>query len=346
MQNLIFITFDGIQNSVFSGQVIQPLIKRINQNPELKVFIISFEKNYLPQEVISKYIPVNKNLFFLYYRRLPILGKISLYPCIYNLKNFLKKFNSYDLITRGPIAGWVANKAITKECKSFTLQARGLLTEEYQFTHLPQKNILKNIWHTWRKNSLYKIENEAYNIPGILIKSVSYALSEYLIKTYNLNPSNIILELTDIPESITLEQKQEWRLAIRKNLNIANTAQIYCYNGSVKAWQCPELVIEFFKNQLKKEKNIFLLVLSQDKDLFEKLLKKQNINNYLVLTVSHNEIYKYLCASDYGLIFRKSRHIVNWISRPVKAMEYKAVGLKIIHNNTVKWLIEASKAIY
>ncbi|MDR3646668.1 MAG: hypothetical protein P4L22_03950 [Candidatus Babeliales bacterium] len=341
MKKLIFVTYDGIQNSVFSGQVIQPLLKRIYNNPELKVYIVSFEKNTLSHDIITKFIPQNKNLVFVNFRRLPVLGKISLYPSVYYLKKFLKQFDNYEIISRGPLAGWVADKALNQNCIKHILQARGLLAEEYEFSHLPGKNIFKHVWHTWRKNFLFKIEKEAYTNKNCTIKPVSSALADYLIETYKADPNKIIIEKDDIPELISQEQKNEWRVLSRKKLNISPMTQIYCYNGAVKAWQCPDLVINYFQTKLEHEQNIFLLILSQDKEEFEKMIARHaNIKNYLVLSVKHEDIYKYLCAADYGLIFRKSNHIVNWVSRPVKAMEYKAAGLKIIHNNTVKWLNE------
>ena len=64
-----------------------------------------------------------------------------------------------------------------------------------------------------------------------------------------------------------------------------------------------------------------------------------NKQNYIIKTVAYSEIYKYLSAADYGIIFREI-NVLNWISRPTKALEYEAVGLKIIHNNTVKWLVD------
>lgn len=350
MKNLIFVTYDGIQNSVFSGQVVEPLLKKINNDPTLKVYIVSFEKNHLSKETINQYIPIHKNLNFIYYRRLPVLGKLSLYPSIYCLNKIIKQCNNYEIVARGPIAGWIVMKSINQKCLNYTLQARGLLTQEYSFSHLPQKNIFKHFLHTWRRNQLYKIEYEAYTSRyegqntsrdiNFSIKSVSNALTDYLVKAFDVNYDKITLELDDIPESIPNEQKMKWRQISRNKLNIAENTPIFCYNGAVKAWQCPELVIEYFQNQLIDNPNSFLLILSQDKNQFEIMCKNKNLTNYKVLSIAHKEVYQYLCASDYGLIFRKTNHIINWISRPVKAMEYKSAGLKIIHNNTVDWLIK------
>ncbi len=74
---------------------------------------------------------------------------------------------------------------------------------------------------------------------------------------------------------------------------------------------------------------------------FCNFLIKEKINSkfYQILNIQHSEIYKYLSACDTGLIFRK-KDVVSWVSRPVKAMEYKSVGMNIVHNNTVKWLID------
>jgi len=82
-----------------------------------------------------------------------------------------------------------------------------------------------------------------------------------------------------------------------------------------------------------------LLILTFDVDRFKNKLKEiLPINSYVVLNVAHEKIYEFLAAADYGIVFRE-KNIISWASRPVKAMEYQAVGLKIIHNNTVEWLV-------
>jgi hypothetical protein len=145
----------------------------------------------------------------------------------------------------------------------------------------------------------------------------------------------------DIPKKISGENIQAWRKQIRKELNIDNQTTVYCYNGSLKPWQCPLETISYFKEELKINNHCFLLVLSQDKSAFENLLKNENIesHHYAILSVPHREIYKYLAASDRGIIFRE-KNIINWVSRPTKILEYQAVGLPIVHNNTIALLQE------
>lgn len=116
---------------------------------------------------------------------------------------------------------------------------------------------------------------------------------------------------------------------------------VYCYNGSGKTWQCPQESILFFKQELEKNKNVFLLILSQDKEIFNHFVSHHQLpqHSYHIMHVPHHEVIHYLSACDTGILLRKP-HLVNWVSRPTKALEYQAAGLTIVHNNTVAWLCE------
>ena len=64
-----------------------------------------------------------------------------------------------------------------------------------------------------------------------------------------------------------------------------------------------------------------------------KNLKSENV----VLEEIADDVIKYLCAADAGILLRK-KDVVNWVARPTKILEYRAAGLKIIHNDTVAML--------
>jgi hypothetical protein len=42
------------------------------------------------------------------------------------------------------------------------------------------------------------------------------------------------------------------------------------------------------------------------------------------------------------MIMREA-NIVNWTSRPIKAIEYLKAGLEIIHNGTIQWIVRREK---
>lgn len=332
----IFVIHDGIENSVFPGQVLQPLREKLFKNPDLQILLITFERGKPSLEFLKCISGLRIKLF----KKYIFLGRLSLHPAVWQLKNVLKKYKNFTITARGPMAGWICLKALGKKTENvLTVQARGLLAEEYKFVHPKTKNFLNNLIHTIRAYQYKSIEKKVYGSKNIQIEAVSHALCNFLQKKFDTQKNQITIACNDIPQKFQPAQIASWKKQTRKNLNICLEIEVYCFNGSIKPWQCPELVIDFFKTKLQKKSNIFLLVLTQNKQEFQKLLLASEIpeKKFLVLTVSHKKIYTYLAACDVGLIFRK-QHIVNWVSRPTKVLEYQTVGLEIVHNRTVEWV--------
>jgi len=343
---LIFVVYDGINNSIFDGQVLQPLIKHKKNNPEQEIIIISFEKKIPSQEHLRQRIP-KSIATIICFKKLPFLGLLSLLPAIFTFKNYLKTLKSYSIMARGPLAGYVSLKALNAhQCLNFIIQIRGLLTAEYSYEHANEQNIFKKKWHQWRMSIFGDLEKKLYitthkkSLP-IHFQAVSDALKEHVITYYQTSPALISLAQHDIPHHIPKEKVLEWRGATRTELEIPQQAHVYCYNGSLKPWQCPEKTIEFFKNELEKNAQSYLLILTHDVVGFQHLLQRACVpeESYTIMTVEHVDMYHYLAACDAGIIFREE-HVINWTSRPTKILEYQAVGLPIIHNNTIAMLME------
>ncbi len=337
---LFFVIYDSILNSVFVSQVLTPLIAIKNQNSSIDIEIISFEQNTKRAYTYARSLHIPITLTIL--KRLPFLGTTSLLPAAYYLRCLLNTALSYDIIARGPLAGFICTHAVNPSlCTSLTVQARGLLAQEYLFTHA-QKNIFRSL----RAYQYHHLEELIYGTYAqypqkfsFTIEAVSIALKKYLIQTFNTPSHSISIAQHDIPLTINDCDKKKWKDTIRTELGIPQDAYVYCYNGSAKSWQGTQEVVSYFAAQAQGNHNAYLLILSQDYHEFTKLLASytQHKKRHLILQVPHEDIYKYLCAADAGLLFR-SPHIVNWVSRPTKALEYHAAGLDIIHNNTVHYL--------
>lgn len=335
MNTHIFILYDGIQNSVFESQVLQPLLQQKNEYD--KTILISFESH---PNALKKYVPKDPGIEIILLKKIPFLGSISLYYAAKQLKKILSAYHDYHITARGPLAGFICLHT-TKIFLTCTIQIRGLLAQEYLYAKKDDNNPLKKIIYQFRVNQMHTVEKKVLNTnkPNVFFESVSSALKEYLINTFGAQPNKITIAKKDIPQTICIEQKNKWRTAIRAELTIKKEAQVFCYNGSAKPWQCPQKVVSFFKQEYEKNNNSFLLLLTQDKKIFAQLLQEKNMpkDAYTIKTVPHTDIYIYLSACDTGLLFR-DQHIINWVSRPTKILEYRAVGLKIIHNNTVGML--------
>lgn len=329
---VIMLIADGIHNSVFVSQVLEPLIKRAGKRP---FALISFERP-MPITVPSELHELDCELILL--PRLPFATTISLLPSLMRLKKALKQFDQYELIARGPFAGWLALHAINEQCTALTIQARGLVAEEYKMTQGSASLITSFLSHQF-----LQLERAVYATKkaNVTIEAVSEAMRDYLCSTFNADRSRITIAHIDKPEDITPEQRAAWRTQIRAELNIPKDAHVWCYNGSAKAWQCPEETVDFLAKKLADHQKEFALILTPDVQIFEELFEKLAVDNlrYRILKVAPRETFKYLAAADAGIVFRAASP-VNWVSRPTKVLEYRALGLEVVHNNTVAWLNE------
>jgi hypothetical protein len=361
-KQLTFIIYDGIQNSVFESQVLLPLLSLIEQTPNLEATLVSFEKQRPSNQLLTSRIPAHDRLHLVLCRRLPFFGSWSLRLAVFQLQRLLKFIPCNHIITRGPLAGQVALTALNQLARrhperlrtestikfpEVTIQARGLCAEEHRYTLKGQQlSWFARLKNKFIYNSLKKIEWQAYrnkratDYPNqVTIEAVSTALKDYLVATFRADPSKITIATRDIPKATAPAQVARWRIEVRQELGIPLTAVVYCYSGSFKAWQCARQTVAAFAYEYSRNKQCFMLVLTPDKEPFIAELERYKIPpaNYRVITVRPADLYRYLSAGDYGMLLRE-RDVINWVSRPTKMLEYQAVGLKIVHNNTIAWL--------
>lgn len=346
----IVVLYDGITNSVFQSQVLEPILQEHRANPARITLLISFESTAWSTEKIQQYIS-HAQITVIILKKLPFIGTVSLRHAARQLKKFLAHQQRYTLRARGPLAGWICQQAATINCSDLTIQARGLLTQEYLFTHQSYW-WLKKIVHTIRAQQFFALEYAVYSSATTHtitthIEAVSPALKQYLIATFDAPAHTISVATHDLPAPIAPEQRMQWRTETRAELHIAPTSYVYCYNGSAKPWQCPQETIDYFVSQLHAQADSMLLVLTQDVDFFTQLLRTNNVDqkNYRVLQVPHQKIYRYLAAADTGILIREHQ-VINWTSRPTKALEYEALGLAIHHNQTIAWLTDPDARVH
>ena len=336
MKHLVVILYDGIENSVFAGQVLQPLVQKLEIDENIQVHLISFERRPGLFEKYKQPGFLHERLRVTILKKYPFIGSINLWHATRHLEKVLSPLGSYECIARGPIAGAIALRVVPAE-RPLIIQARGLLAEEY--TYMRGSSLI----HRMRAQQFRTLEKDVYSTAreNVTIEAVSSALKNYLIKKYGTRTDRITVAQHDIPQQIKAAIATTWKQEVRTELKIPADAHVYCYSGSSKPWQCPDMVVHFFQEKFKKEPNTFLLILTQDTQEFKTLLGKAGIPEklYHIATVAHHEVYRYLSACNTGLIFRKN-HMVNWVARPTKVLEYRAAGLDIVHNNTVAYLTE------
>jgi len=372
---LLVVIYDGMTNSVFQSQVLAPLLDRMRQDQSLAITLISFERALISPLALERIVPQATGITVHQYRRPPFLGTLSLLLGGWQLGTLLKK-TAYDtILARGPLAGWLVQWALERLEKkpALTVQARGLGGEEYRYAHLRGEQALMKRWyHTWRYTMLKQIEaavygaqkghqdiqmlddggkgarpEEATKWPSrristpVSIEAVSPALREYLVRHFHAHPEAVYIAQRDLIAPVDKQQAAAWRERIRAQLDIPATAYVYCYSGSYKPWQCTAQTLQFFADQYVVDSAKMLLVLSGDHQAFTQELIRLQLPPacYRVLGVPAKDLLTYLAAADAGFLFREP-DVMNWVSRPTKLLEYQAVGLEVVHNSTIAWLVD------
>lgn len=325
----ITIIYDSIANPVFKSQVIEPLLNKMSKEAANAYHLISFEKDLLE-------VPQYDHLSITCYKRYCYINNWSLWPAIKQVKQYTKTFASYSITARGPFAGYIALHAQDNRCKKLVIQARGLATEEYAYIH-PECSWFDRL----RIQSLHHLEKKVYSThqKNLIIEAVSPALKNYLIQTFDTDSQITTIAKDDLPKPLSEDEKLMHRKTIRDFLNIPDNKIVYCYSGSYKPWQCPEETLDFFLTQYRHNSNSYLLILTPDPSAFQMHANQMHLplDSFQIRSVEQTELLHYLAAADYGILLRKP-HIINKISRPTKALEYHAAGLKIIHNDTVDYI--------
>lgn len=332
---LIFLLYDSITNSVFESQVLEPLVQHKKKHG-IDVRIITYEQKQLPAHLLKKIRQLDIELYII--KRGPFICKELLYKEINQCANLLERYPQLEIKARGPIAGYIALQSLAQlHDATLTIQARGLLAEEYGYVY-QDRAFPFNLLVAIRKLCYLSIEQYVYKTkhPRVMIESVSQALKDYLVEKFHGDKQKIEIAHEDLPNKISPEMRLKNKISLRKLFTIAQDAYVYVYCGSAKKWQCPEKMLSFFVQEYHNNPNAFLLIISQDIKTFEQLIQTVNIpkTNYTILALEHTEVIDHLCMADCGLLFRQP-HIINWVSRPTKLLEYQAVGLKLVHNDTI-----------
>lgn len=341
-KHVLCLVYDGIKNSVFKSQVIQPLLKELTNNQHLHITLLScerepFQREFWHERITCVVVP-----------RLQFFGRLSLLYAWWHMKRVLNGMHFDCVLARGPLAGTLALKFLQKASvpvRRCIIQARGLCAEEYRYSaSQTPRSWIKRMVDRYLYHELKQLERCVYGRSKqalVTIEAVSPALKEYVIEHFGAQEDSVYLAQDDIPAAVASDNRIKFRSKIRTQLGISNAAMVYCYSGSYKPWQGVHEAICYFTEQHAREQSAILFILSSDVDRFKKLLDKTQLpaTSYRIISVDYNEVIKYLCAAEYGFLFR-DQDCINWVSRPTKMLEYEAANLKIIHNHTVAWLCQ------
>ncbi|MGE5859881.1 MAG: glycosyltransferase [Ignavibacteria bacterium] len=111
---------------------------------------------------------------------------------------------------------------------------------------------------------------------------------------------------------------------------------VMVYSGHAGSWQRFDFTLETFKKLKGLKKEAYLLIISYDDDIEEKILKAGVAGtDFAVYNLLASEVGKYLITADFGVNFRDNNRLRSRVSAPIKLGEYLASGLPVLSMNKI-----------
>lgn len=343
---IFYINYDGINCSVFDSQIYTYCYLLSENN--LKVTLINYDikidskeykhkmKLYLNSNNL-KVISLEKNKKFDFLINKKLINKL--------MKLINEEYLENEKIVihcRGLFGSFIGLKVREKMNNNFNIKVisdfRGAVIDEYLMRHKGKSIIYKMILKILivRINSIQSFVCKKSDY----ILCVSKKLEEYIKNRYIIH-----CNISIIPTCIDTDKCRfdlEHRKKIRHELNLENKL-IVTYCGGGQSYQNPKKLITVFMKINERIKDALFLILTKDKMIFETFLNKSNIDKskYLIRSVSHHEVYKYLSASDCAILLRESNN-VNKVASPTKFAEYINCKLPVLISHGIGDIDELS----
>lgn len=145
---------------------------------------------------------------------------------------------------------------------------------------------------------------------------VSEAMKKYVVHKYKIDIRNFYI----MPCYNDLIDESSF---IVKDKYSHNT---FAYIGSLSEWQCFEETIKLYKQVVEIYPDSHLFVYTKEKEKGERILKDNGIDNYVIESLTPQQLRIALKQIKYGFVLRKD-HPVNNVATPTKISNYMASGV-------------------
>lgn len=279
-------------------------------------------------EKIKTVIPVIANVSF----SLPekyFFPKINAYILNYILNKRCKDSSRIVIFSRMLYGKEIAVlKKISRKEIIYIYDARGATMEEHKY------QLMKDGFHLSEITPLLQhiADVEMATVQNSdLIFSVSDHLREYLSDTYSVNKDKFFI-YPCLSDSNKFYYDEVIRKRTREYLGYEDKHHVYIYSGGLtNNYHLVDETLEFLDCMAASDPNARFLFLSKDNLDNEHLKRRYRylLGKTKVLSVSNQEVCKFLNAADYGILFRDDV-IMNNVASPSKFAEYVLCGLPTI----------------
>ena len=214
----------------------------------------------------------------------------------------------------------------------YTLDLHGF--SEYE-TILRSK-IKKRSWIHKKLAVLRALKLDRVSILGAKnIVAVSHAMKGHLVERFSIDVNKVSVTPCLASNSTLINNIGDWQILREKNrltLGVSDVTTVLGYIGGLGTYQMVEEMLDFFKayNKINNDSIFLLVVIGDSKQLMDMVTDKNMVEVVQIYTdIHHKEVGSYLCAMDFGLLFRKTDP-VNFYASPTKFGEYLSCGVSML----------------
>lgn len=328
----LYLTHEGIPSSIFRSQVIEHCSHLEKSGVRFDILVYN---GYPRLRTVSKR---NRNRYsglisgrIILKSGLPVLMFFAPIYYMISLILFLKSTKEYRFLhARTDFSAFVAISTRFVHGLPVLWDCRGDSFDEMRNTLRSKPLYLRLIGsYLLLRQKIFVVFNNKY---ADAIVVVSESLKVHL----RIDESKAIIVPCSVPERYFTFSEKEGQI-VRDELCLEPEDRLFVYSGSMIGYQAIDRLIEFAVTI--HNLGFYLLVLTKDANKFEREYREQfPASRVFVKSVEYEEMSKYYCAADFGILLRDNTS-TNRVASPTKFGEYCMTGLKIIHNNTIGQVI-------
>ena len=337
MANILFISYDGMTDSLGQSQVLPYLLDLVEKGHEIDILSTEKEANFLKKETQIQKLLQNKISwnYITYTKKPPLLSTIKDIHSLWKKAKILHQKNNYEIIhCRSYIAALIGLKMKRKFQTKFIFDMRGFWADERvdgKIWNLSNP-IFKMVYNFFKKKEIDFLEN------ADTIISLTKNAKQKILKWEHFK--NQPLKINVIPCCVDMERfdyakiLKSQKTALKESLGIGKDNFVLTYLGSIGTWYMLEEMLDFFKRLIiSKPQSKFLFITGENPDYIKTEATKRGISldYFIIKRIDYTEVPLYLSLSDYAIffilpVFSKSA------SSPIKQGEIMSMGIPIVCN--------------
>jgi hypothetical protein len=327
--NILVYVYNSFDDPLFSGNLMMYINKaRLDGNTQ-SYYIITYEqKEYLMSEksMQQRKEELKKQGIFWY----PLKWHSARFPLAVKVYDFIKGTILIGRLRFTKSVKWLITLGSVSGSFGFVI-SRLLGMKQYAYQFEPHSEFLLDMGLNKKHSLTYILLNKFENLAGRYAEIISTGTDAMIKRLKHEGARGQLFKIPSAVDEVRFNYNEQLRKKTREELNISDK-NVFIYAGKTGGLYFSEELFMLFKHLNEKIENSFFIVLTpQPKDYYLEMFNKYHIaaDSFFISRVAHDEIPKYLCAADLGIVAIPPLKAQKFRS-PIKVGEYLLCGLPYI----------------